>query len=397
MSELHLIEDDATLYVLGRLTEAERGEFEVRLAESAELRALVSELEEGAVAAAMAAPRRRVPKQVWEQIEKTITRETRAPVLDFTLWFGWLRNGWAVAAACLVGWLLYALWPDRAGTPDVVPSPRASQANVQPGEVPTESARTETGGAARPPQNTANAERRSLQTNFLAMTRENGALRLQNAQLVKQVSYLSQVLTQQQALLAESSRLKFFQLTPPAETGVVTTNAVPSPELQRALFLAMARELGWLQSPGSLQSGSTQTNLGGIDFVDLRPGTNTLSAPVNLPPQIETQPASTPETPLLASDSGDAIPGFVSNTNVFVAFKPSPVVPSGSALNFWTGDSIQGFQPLGSAVLTDNPMVVTFSAAGPNSVGMNFTLTPGNAAGSFNVIGQSPPTNSTPP
>ena len=394
MPDLHLIEDDATLYVLGRLTEAERGEFENRLAESAELRALVRELEEGAVAAAMAAPRRRVPQQVWEQIEKTIIRETRPPVVDFTLWFGWLRNGWAVAAACLIGWLLYALWPDRAGAPDVAPSPLASEVNTQPGGGPADSARTETDRVTPPPRNAANTERRSLQTNLLAMTRENGALRLQNAELARQVTHLSQIMTQQQALLAESSRLKFFQLSSPAEAGVVATNAVPSPELQRALFLAIARELGWLQSPGSLQPGSTQTNQGGVDFVDLHPGTNTMSAPIYPQSQIETEPAGTPETPSVTSVSDTEIIGFV-GTNVVLAFKPSSSLPPGSDLTFLSGNSIQGYQPVGSAVLTDNPMVVTFSAPVPNSTGTIFSLTPGSTAGAFNVIVQSPPTTST--
>jgi hypothetical protein len=219
---------------------------------------------------------------------------------------------------------------------------------------------------------------------------------MRNAELAKQVTHLSQVLTQQQALLAESSRIKFFHLSPPAEAGVSATNAIPSPELQRALFLAMARELGWLQLPATTQPGLTQTNLGGVDFVDLQPGTNTMSAPINLQSLMETEPASTPESPMLASDSGNAIPGFVSSTNVVLAFEPSTSTPTGSALNFWTHDSSQSFQLLGSTVLANNPRVVTFSTGVPNPVGMNFTLTPGNVPGSFNVIGQSFPTNSTP-
>lgn len=396
MSDLHLIEDEATLYVLGRLTEAERGEFEARLAESAELRALVRELEEGAVAVAMASPRQRVPPRVWAGIEKAVTEGTKPRVLDFSLWFGWLRNGWAVAAVCLVGWLLYALWPDRTGSPDVAPAPLASEVNAQPSGGPTDSARTETDRVTPPQRNAANPERRSLQTNLLAMTRENGALHLQNAELARQVTHLSQVLTQQQALLAESSRLKFFQLEPPVGGGTGVTNAIPSPELQRALFLAMARELGWLQSPGSLQSGSTQTNQSGVDFVDLHPSTNTMSAPINLQSQIETEPASTPETPLLASDSGTAIPGFVSSTNVVLAFDSS-VVPTGSDLTFWTGNSIQGFQSLGSAVMGDNPLVVTIPSATSTSPGTTLTVTAGNGAGSFTVIGQFAPSNATPP
>lgn len=395
MPDLHLLEDEATLYVLGRLTEAERGEFEARLAESAELRVLVRKLEEGAVATAMASPRQRVPKQVWEGIEKAVTEETKPRVLDFSLWFGWLRNGWAVAAACLVGWLLYALWPDRTGSPDVAPAPLASEVNAQPSGVPTDSARTETDRGMRPTRNSANAERRSLQTNLLAMTRENGALRLQNAELARQVAHLSQVQTQQQALLAESSRLKFFQLRSPSDGGTGVTHAIPSPELQRALFLAMARELGWLQSPGSLQSGSTQTNQGGVDFVDLRPGTNAMSAPINLQSQVETEPTSTPETPLLSSASSNAIPGFVSGTNTVLAFDSS-VAPTGSELAFWSGNSIVGFHSLGSAVMGNNPLVVTIPSTATSS-GTTLTVTAGNGSGSFTVIGQFAPSNPTPP
>lgn len=396
MSELHLIEDEATLYVLGGLTEAERGEFEARLARSAELRALVRELEEGAVAVAMASPRRRAPQQVWEQIEKAVTEEAKSRVMDFSRWFGWLRNGWAAAAACLVGWLLYAVWADRAGSPDVTPAPLASGVNVQPGGLPTDSARTETSGGTPLPRNATDTERRSPQASTLAVAGENGALRLQNAELARQVMHLSQVLTQQQALLSESGRLKFFQLGPLSDGGAGATDAVPSSELQRALFLAIARELGWLTSPGSTQPGSTQTNQGGVDFVDLHPGTNETTTRINLQSQIETQPAGTPESPLLASVSGHAIPGFVSTTNVFLAFDSS-VVPTGSDLNFWSGNSIQGFQFLGSAVLGNNRLVVAIPFANATPDGMNFTVTAGNGSGSFNVIGQYHPPNPAPP
>jgi anti-sigma-K factor RskA len=396
MSDLHLQEEEATLYVLGGLTETGRAEFEVRLADSAELRALVRELEEGAVAAAMASPQRNVPPQVWERIEKVVTEEARPGLLDFRLWFGWLRNGWAVAAACLIGWLVYAIWTGADGLPGMASAPATLEVNVQTGGMPAESAQTETDRVVSQPRSAANAERRSLETGLLAMTRENGALRLQNAELARQVMNISQVLTQQQALLAESSRMKFFQLGSSLDGDMAGTNAIPSPELQRALFLAMARELGWLQSPGSLGAGSMQTNQGGVDFVDLRPGTNTMQAPIHVQSQIEPEPESTQESPLLASDSGNAIPGFVSNTNVVLAFQPSSVAPTGSELNFWTGDSIHGYQFLGSTVMGNNPMVVTLQPGNVNSEAMTFTVTAGNGS-SFTVLGQFPATNPTPP
>jgi hypothetical protein len=171
---------------------------------------------------------------------------------------------------------------------------------------------------------------------------------------------------------------------------------MPSPDLQRALFLAMARELGWLPSPGNLQSGTVQTNLGGVDFVDLRPGTNAMSVPFNFQSQIETEPASTPESPLLASVSSNAIPGFASDTNVFLAFDPQ-VVPTGSDLTFWAGSASVGFHSLGSAVMGNNPMVVTFSTANTTLSGGNFTVTAGDGSGSFIFVGQFPPPTPTPP
>ena len=57
MPELHSWEDEAARYLLGELGNVERADFEERLAGSPELRALVRELEEGAVALSMTSPR----------------------------------------------------------------------------------------------------------------------------------------------------------------------------------------------------------------------------------------------------------------------------------------------------------------------------------------------------
>ena len=77
MPDTHKLEDQAALYVLGRLTPAERCEFEVSLAESTELRALVWDLEQGAVVLAMAVPQRRPPQHVWQRIEEAVAEEAR--------------------------------------------------------------------------------------------------------------------------------------------------------------------------------------------------------------------------------------------------------------------------------------------------------------------------------
>src|SRR5258705_411401 len=115
MPHLDSPEDEAALYLLGELNAAERQEFEARLAYSAELRALVRELEEGTVALSMGLPRRRSPQEVWTRIERIVTNETRRKVVRPAFWTGCWRHGWAAAAACLVGWLLYAFWAHRPG------------------------------------------------------------------------------------------------------------------------------------------------------------------------------------------------------------------------------------------------------------------------------------------
>src|ERR1043165_1363637 len=133
MPEIHLPEDDAVRYVLNELNAVERGEFEARLAESAELRALVGELQEGAVALSMSSPRRRPPQEVWNKIEATVTGGAKWKLRIPTAWVGWWRQGWAAAAVCLAGWLFYALWVNWPHSPRVAPAAVAPEVNSRPG------------------------------------------------------------------------------------------------------------------------------------------------------------------------------------------------------------------------------------------------------------------------
>src|SRR5881628_2649042 len=275
MPDLYSPEDEAALYVLGELTAAERRAFEARLAQSAELRTLVRELEEGAVALSMASPRRRPPQEVWTRIEKAVASEARRKVMIPAFWVGWWRHGWAAAAACLVGWLLYVLWAHRPGPSGASSMPVASGVNSQAGVTLADSHQDKTGNITQQDNAEDNAALQVLQ----ARTQEIGALRWQIAELTNRMTHLSQALTQQQALLSESSRLKFFQLGPPYAGSNGATTLQVSPDLQRALLLAMARELGWTPSAAPSDVGgteSTRTAHAGADFVDLRPGSNSV-------------------------------------------------------------------------------------------------------------------------
>ena len=84
MTDHPLPEDDSARYVLGELTSAQRREFEARMAQSVDLRALVRELEEGMVALSMASPPRRAPQEVWTRIEKAMDREQRRKIREAT-------------------------------------------------------------------------------------------------------------------------------------------------------------------------------------------------------------------------------------------------------------------------------------------------------------------------
>src|ERR1700759_3567520 len=110
MPEPHPSEEKAAQYLLGGLSESERREFEAELANSAELRALLRELEESSVLLAMTSPQRRPPAKVWQSIERGITKSAESTEPIPTFWTGRAWQGWAAAAVLLSGWLLYAFW-----------------------------------------------------------------------------------------------------------------------------------------------------------------------------------------------------------------------------------------------------------------------------------------------
>jgi len=390
MPELPLPEEEATRYLLDELSPGERRLFETRLEQSAELRALVGELEEAAVALSKASPQKRAPREVWTRIEQTLAEEagSRRPVQRF--WAGWWRNGWAAAAACLLGWLLYAWWADRPASPTSTPAPVAVATNPQP--------RIATAPQITMPNPAHQAQAENTPTFKLlqSRTQELGTLSWQLLQLTNRIAALSQTLTQQQALLSEASRLKFFQLASPAGPTAASTAPV-STNLQRALVLAMARELGWTPpaTPASAQkpaaadqaqanpATSTATNQAGVDFVDLRPAnTNTTDQPIS-PPRGDPGTVATSDL----TSSSNAVPGFISGTNAILAFDTS-IAPSGSMLTFWNTSFYGHSQSLGSAMLGDNPLVVSVPFSMNAFQGGNVTVIGNTTNGAVIFLGQ---------
>ena len=385
MSESHQLEDEATLYVLGRLDAGQRREFEAELARSAELRQLVDALEDGAVALAMSAPRREPPRELWSRIEKELNcKATPRPVLR-ARWGNWWRHGWAAAAACLVGWIFYAVWVNSTRLPRHSASPVVSETSSTPLPLQAETRREKAGIAA----SEASAERDDALRALQARLQEITALRWQLADLTNQMIQLSHLLAQQQLLLSESSRLRFFQFDPSA--GGRAGEFPISTNLQRALFLAVARELGWapadLAPTGAPDGQIRSSDQLGVDFVDLRPGSHPVPRAAGEENPGTVNPPETSSTPWPAWTN--AVPGFVSGTNAVMAFDPG-TMPTGTSLMFLSATASGQQISLGTATPGSNPTVVAVPFGGGGLSGGNITVIAVTPGGASNVLGQFP-------
>jgi len=363
MPDFQSPEDEATLYVLGELTAAERREFETRMAKSTELRALVRQLEEGMVALSTGLPRRRPPAEVWSGIEREVCRERRLGVAAW--WKNCWRNGWAAAALCLMGWLLYAILLNgrnnvKMAAPQSAPPHETVVANTSPATLEHT--------ASLPPRST-NAERQLLQVR----AEEISDLRFKIAAMAQETNELAQLLAQERARLGETNRIKFYQMTSAfASNGDATTSKL-SPAMQRAMLISIGRELGWVPMASKPHTGNAHaaSTIDGIDFVDLRSpngSTGNQSAnqsanqPVNQQPS---QPAGQPQVESQVTDVTEpSVPAFVSGDKLIVGLDSS-VVPPNSSVTLSLAGTSAGFTPTSYAVtgwnfmVGDNPTMVT--------------------------------------
>jgi hypothetical protein len=329
MPKPNLSEDDAPLYVLGGLSVAERREFDAMLAESARLRALVRDLEEGAVALTLTVAPKRPPHAVWQQIEKALAKEGTVTGGVSSYWTQWWRWGWAAAAACLVGWLLYAFSVNRPHSVTLAAGAN-SRTDAREQWVSTPPVRA-------PMQNQIDRrtdEAAAAQSSATSQGREIAALRRQVVELRRQMTNLSHSLADEEASLAESNRFKVSATLDSGETEATPNK--PAPELQLAIFLAMSRELGWA-SPGDTNAIFDASI---VQFVDLRSVTN---APASEPIPIgaDTGNAQTQSAPAPGTNSL-AIPSVATQNGILIAIGPS-IAPAGSQITVSTGTD-QGLQ-----------------------------------------------------
>jgi hypothetical protein len=397
MAEIDPIEEKSLLYVLGELSAEEKRRFEEEMDAAPELMERVRELEEGAAALALAGPPKRLPKQVWTNIEKAIETERRVVVP-----WEWFRSkGWAAAAACAAGWLLYAIFTAaarsanqrlEASRTDGVSTDAVNGASV---------GRDESSGTNR--FATANRDGAEERSRADASATELASLHGQVRLLQGQLAQISQAVTQQQALLNDPARLKFIGLAPVRDGAVNATNGL-SPQLQHAIGLAMARELGWLGtsnwiggSGDEFSRGGGMTNIGGVDFVDLRAqqaGTNSdgpanFRAPLDIAQSNENDPAAPTDS---GTKPSGLLPAFASNDHVTVALDNS-VGPPGSLLTLSSAGTNGVPVVIGSAVLGNNPVVLTFSSSTGDRSASLFSA--GGEGGSFLTVTTFTPAGAT--
>ncbi len=391
--ERHPQADEAARYVFGQLSPKARHEFEVQLTQSAELRLLVQELEEGLEAMARAVPQRRPPPQTWAPIEEAIAREAQRKVVT-PLWANWWRSGWAAAAACLIAFSSYAWWMQRHQNPPATPpatgvelavgTPQAELTPVQPAPVRLDAGRPTNKVITvipKPP-----AEATSL---------ELASLRWQITALKSQLENLSEVVSQQKAILTEPGRFKFFlPASVPAGTDEATAPAL-SPGLQRAITYAMARDLGWLPRPSQTTTpndnarAAAVTTISGIDFVEFNQSQNTaLAASAGTQVQSEETDAPTKAAPVTVRRGSGNIPGYFQNDpgNEAVVFAIDPTIVSrGSMVEMWGTSATGSLLLIGRALTGDNPMVLRMPTEG---ISGDLTITASQTSGTSVPIGQ---------
>ncbi len=220
---------------------------------------------------------------------------------------------------------------------------------------------------------------------------ELASLRWQIAALQLQLQQLSEVVSQQKAAMAEPGRFKFLPLTSSAAGMENSTVAPLSDGIQRAISYAMAREMGGLPGfvAGAVPASTTAAGakvFAGVEFVDLKAAPEPVPTVASVDPQTKETADNNATEPVI--NSSGKIPGLMTATN-FMAFLDRSIVPQGGPLTFWNA-SDHGQQLVGSAVLSDNPMVVTIPMGQLGNGAFTVTAT-GPAGGSvvvgyFNVV-----------
>jgi anti-sigma-K factor RskA len=378
MAERHepqLPHEQAEHYLFGRLTPAERQAFEARLEQSAELRALVRELEAGLVALALSAPARVAPADAWQNIQTAVARQQRwqQPLV----WARWLTNGWAVATCLIVAFSLHLFWVRRiAPVATIAGNEPMVQPVPEPNTLPSVFAQIETNASIL------------IGQNLLPTPPTTNELQMKIAQLESQLATLKQA-----AVPPPTNAPKGLQLVP-QPTRVANHRTRLSPRMQQTLLLAVAHQLGWGNSSELPSANSTGhetslladgTGTPNVDFVDLpAPGES------STPPALIAANSLLDHVPADPGIEGDptvgGVPMLAWEKNILALIDPSTLTSVNGPLTVWSVDGDGNQLIVGTVAVSGNPTVVTLPDANIAG-GQQYFITVGP---SNMIIGQFP-------
>lgn len=317
MPDPDVLEELASLYVLGQLSPRERAEFETRLAASPTLRAFVHELEVSCECLAQSAPAARPPRRVWEQIAartgglanvpaaavapKATTPTAPTPasppvspapsaaptVIDWIgilgQWFG--RAGWAVAALLAILWLGQDFRSHRRGTEplEFAGNEGTTESAAAAGQREASGDRSLRRGLSRDVTATTTAEPVSVtpptERGPVLGREETRRLQMRVQELASQLADVNHALTQRQVLPPGSGRFQVFRLSPtnrvgtfpgpteslvasensPQRTGTSSPTSPESAVMEELLARALARQLASASPTPTSGTPSTST------------------------------------------------------------------------------------------------------------------------------------------
>ena len=358
MAEPQTPPDEVNDYLLGRLTPAARRRFEARLAGDAALRQSVRELAEGLVALALAAPPMKAPSAAWANIAAAVGRpaQKNSPLAFWK--FNWLTGGLAFAGCLAFAFLIHALWfqPGRPETKSVTAN-SGGNTSVMPA---TETALVSVESATNK-FNTAAHTGKNSPTNSLGGAAELFAV----SESVPKVE--------------SSAALRLTSLGGAVAHG----RARLSPKMQRAVLLAVARQIGWQAETSPVVDAGANSNGGAqVDFVDLTDASASpslaLAGLTDLPPNFSA----------LKIDPANEVPIVAWGSDLLVTLDPATLPPDAGPVSVWAldGDGNQGL--IGTVNLGSNPTVITIRGA-DTSGRVTYFVT----VGGTNIFGQFPPLN----
>jgi len=306
--------------LLGQLTPSARRRFEAQLAEDAALRQTVRELEEGLVTLASSVPPLRPPPAAWANIQASINR----PRWKFFPWpsvrLGWAGGALAFAACVSLGFFGHALWVSQTA-----PSSGKNSARIK-SDLPA-AIRTAANSAST---NGSDGVRPSVNSHSTAIASKAGA-----------TSERSTSINDPEKLPANSN---------PAVRGRTRF----TPQAQRAMLLAVARQMGRPELAVS-QSGEK------VDFVTLPYTSQKNLFTAEAAPLVES--ALAPALNNLSLDPADEIPIILVDRDPVVFIDPATLPADSGPVVVWGMGSDGNPWLIGSVPVGANPTVITIDGS----------------------------------